>query len=474
MKINPSTKKFSFNPQDPKVMKPHSKDIEGVTSRNGIVSTDKVELRPYKITTLGGRPVWTRRDSKLKLRPNGDGDYVYPANQSNFTVANTFAATADTVKTFESKLSELTGKKINWAFREKKLGVSPTSGDWKNAYYARDKGGLFLFNFENKDGSKSSSGNSGEIVAHETGHAILDAMKPSWNRTNNPEIRAFHESFGDMLATLMSLKDEAVLERLVDKTGGDLRGGPKSQSNLVSEMGEELGGQVGIRSAYNDFHYKSPSQLPKRGNATQLGREAHDFSRLFSGAFYEILDGVSDSYRAEGQSPTEALRSAADEGMTMLVGMLEKSPSTGGSFRSMAKSMIDGDAEFNGGKRQDVLSDVFSRREIFTPTNLATTIAAAPGQNKEIILGADFGELAGVHVADYVEPGIGLNANGQGGQIEENVRLLQQDDDILLTKPGDSPEVGDFIKEDGSAYTSYVQWDNQGQASLLPSPYFFS
>lgn len=464
-----STRTFSYNPQDPAVMKAHTKTLEGVTAKSGQVSTDKVELRGYKVTTVMGRPISTRRDRNLKLRPNNQGEFIYPGDQSDFTVANTFVAAADTVRTFEEKLAQHTGRKLNWAFRNSKLGVSPTSGHWKNAYYSREHGGLFLFSFDTKNGEKSSSGNSGEIVAHEAGHAILDAVKPGWNRSNNVEIRAFHESFGDMLAILMSLKDEKVISSLVEDTGGDLRDGPKSKKNLVSEMGEELGNQIGIRSAYNDFHYKNPSELPNRGNETQLGREAHDFSRLFSGAFYEILDGISDGYRADGQTPDQALRSAADEGWTLLVGMLDKAPMSGGSFRRLAQSMIAGEKELNGGKRQELLRDVFARREIVRTNDLAT---AETAENVEsIVLGPEFGELSGVQVTEYSENS-GAPLLSSSHAIEDNVRMLQQDGDILITRPGQQLEIGDFVKQDGSSYTSYLNWDEQGQASLLPSPYF--
>ena len=50
------------------------------------------------------------------------------------------------------------------------------------------------------------SGESPDVVCHELGHAILDSLKPQLFDAASMEVAAFHESFGDMSASLSALQ----------------------------------------------------------------------------------------------------------------------------------------------------------------------------------------------------------------------------------------------------------------------------
>src|SRR5262249_32193521 len=47
---------------------------------------------------------------------------------------------------------------------------------------------------------------SPDVVCHELGHAVLDALRPQLFNAANTESAAFHESFGDMSAILCALQ----------------------------------------------------------------------------------------------------------------------------------------------------------------------------------------------------------------------------------------------------------------------------
>ena len=61
-----------------------------------------------------------------------------------------------------------------------------------------------------KTGTKSTwSGASTDVVAHESGHALLDQSRPDLWDSSYPETNAFHEAFGDCMALLTAFADPA-------------------------------------------------------------------------------------------------------------------------------------------------------------------------------------------------------------------------------------------------------------------------
>ena len=285
-------KDFNYNPQDPATLGNDTATIS-VRAENGGVETDTVKLDNKEAVFFFGRLIRVKDDPDYKLNPNADGNFVFDQSHESYTGANAFSASAATVNKYNEVYSELTGKKIEWAFGDDQLLVSPETGDWPNAFYARQMKGVHFFDVEG-----TSTGNSGEVASHEVGHAVLDALRPNFLGGSGPETGAFHEAFGDVLAMLMNLGNDTAVEKLVAQTGGDL----SSKRNIVSDMGEGFGNAIGlsggIRNSFNTFTYKDPATLPERGDETQLGHEVHDFSRLWSGAFYDVLDGISDANRA--------------------------------------------------------------------------------------------------------------------------------------------------------------------------------
>lgn len=87
-----------------------------------------------------------------------------------------------------------------------------------NAFY--DRVSLSFFHFTN-GGTTFLSGASTDVVAHEAGHGILDAIRPELITSAVFEVNAFHEAFGDCVAILTAFLDQsnrsAVLASLTEK-----------------------------------------------------------------------------------------------------------------------------------------------------------------------------------------------------------------------------------------------------------------
>lgn len=475
---------FSYNPQDPTVAEPGTTYVDGVVLGDSL-STDKIKMRNlFLVTDPLGQPVGMESDQEFKLQPNESGDFVFSKESEEFTSANAFATVARTVETFEKHLQEMTGKTLDWAFKESQLGIAPHAGKkietpFPNAFYTRfelergqgDQGNLFFFNFPNKDGMPASSANSGEVVAHEAGHAILDALKPNYFTSHAFEAGAFHESFGDMVALLMNLGDESVRARAISQTGGDL-----SKPSVLSNLGEELDGALSGgpgRQALNSFVYVNPDSLEHHTSPDKLARDSHSFGRLFTGAFYEVLDRINDRHLAQGMKPDEALSKTGETGWRLLVGQMENATdSSFVKFSEMAQAMIQGDTDFNDGENGEILESVFAKRKLLAPpqrTEAASIMGLSLDMNMDMDmpshlvemsfpLGDKFGALKGVKVSAQHELNIFKADDERLKQalLEKEIAHMVEHDEIFIPEPGKRAQLTDFLRADGSHYHAYL------------------
>jgi hypothetical protein len=473
-KPGPENKDFNYNAQDEATLAGDTATVS-VKAADGGVETESVILDNKKAVFFFGRLIALRDDANYKLSPNADGNFVYPKEHASHTGANTVSAAAQTVNKYNEVLGELTGKKIEWAFGEDQLLVSPETGEWPNAFYARQMKGIHFFDVKN-----TSTGNSGEVVSHEAGHAILDALRPNYLGGTGAETGAFHEAFGDTLAMLMTLGNEQAVDKIIAQTeGGDLSAKRNALSDMGEGFGEALGMTGGIRTSFNDFTWKDPSTLPERGSETQLGHEVHDFSRLWSGAFYDVVDGISDANRAAGMSPKEALMAAGEEGWKLLVGQMEAS-SAGSetNFKRMAQNLMAGDAKYNGGQRQDLIRDVMVKRELMEAGEglfkSATPEFSGQVVSREITFGENFGALAGVKMETKIDQPIvgGFFQRADTSlamEAQKGARLMLQNEEILFTDKGE-PGFDQLFKADGTAFKAYVTTNEAGEKELHRVP----
>jgi len=249
------------------------------------------------------------------------------------------------------------------------LFIQPRAGKQLNAFY--DRRALRFFYAKDPVTKKMVFAvNSTDVVAHELGHAILDAIRPDLFNVQSMEIWGFHESFGDIHAIINMLQHNLVLDFLLKETGGNL-----ARSNVVTKLAEEMGtaiynltrGRMGhtvgfLRNAINGFKYTPPEKLPRDGKDNQLTSECHSFSRVFTGAWYDILVAI---YNKEKQKMTqkEALVKARDVMAIYTFRSLRMAPATIRFYDAVAKSMLAVD-KANKYAYNDLMNKVFIKRRI--------------------------------------------------------------------------------------------------------------
>lgn len=153
------------------------------------------------------------------------------------------------------------------------LEVVPVLGNEANAYY---DGQRLVFCQVSKNKRTYYTGASTDVVAHETGHAILDALRPDLWSSNYLEVAAFHEAFADCIALLTALSDVDIRRELAHADSLD-------RHNFVETWGEELAWLAGSgyapRQALNTLTWHIPT----------ANDEIHDFGQIFTGCFYDII-----------------------------------------------------------------------------------------------------------------------------------------------------------------------------------------
>jgi hypothetical protein len=260
------------------------------------------------------------------------------------------------------------------------------AGEDLNAYYDRE--GLKFFRQE-VGGVTVWSGESPDIVSHETGHAVLDALCPWMWDAASAEIAAFHESFGDMSALLSGLQIESLAERVIGETDGEL-----SRTSRLSRLAEQLGWAIRqiapssadpdcLRNASNTFFYQDPVTLPPSSPASSLSSEPHSFSRVFTGSFLRVLAGMVTEQGSGSESITpESVRAAAVDAATLLVDAVQGTSAVPAYYAQVAAHMIDADARRFAGRYAIALRSGFVRHGILAPA-AATALTAEPSATSE-------------------------------------------------------------------------------------------
>lgn len=345
------TVKVSYVPQDPGMLPIQTAEVKS----DGFLRNER-----FQVSVGNGFPA---------PKPDRDGNFLTDdLNDPRLDASNCFYIANQTLEMAE----RYAGGTIEWGFQES-LGhpmlVKPHAGkEVMNAFYNSESGSVNFFSyFDEKSGERKRTGMNRDIVSHEIGHAILDALRPNFINGLSVGAGGFHESFADISAMLSALNDDHVIEALRLQTKGDL-----SKPNMVSSIGEEMGAAVfdkgPLREAVNKHKYADQAFLPYFDEAdpgSGLGTECHSYSNLFNGAWYELFVQFYNQASANPDSDFKsALIEARDKAGTLLLRAVEMGPVGDTSAREAAMSFLRADIVDNEGANLDTLKKVFLDRKI--------------------------------------------------------------------------------------------------------------
>jgi hypothetical protein len=218
------------------------------------------------------------------VSPNAFGDFIAAPDSPQFDAVHTFAVVRQTLTMYQRALSAVgNDMPLPWQWNSSvdttPLQVFPYGlPNVMNAFYSRSQGCLKFGDFV-PDGKAERvfTCRSFDIVSHETGHAVLDGLKPAWLGADNPpQTGGLHESFGDLTAIFLALSQLDQCEAVIAQTKARLHD-KTFLADIAEQFGLALGASTGLRNADNDL------------TLSAAGSEVHALSQVFTGAVYDIL-----------------------------------------------------------------------------------------------------------------------------------------------------------------------------------------
>jgi hypothetical protein len=231
------------------------------------------------------------RDARIVLgdgiepvAPNAFGDFVTMPDTPQFDAVHTFAVVRQTLTMYQRALSAASNEMpLPWQWNSSvdttPIKVFPYGlPNVMNAFYSRSQNCLKFGDFvPSGQPDRVYTCRSFDIVSHETGHAVLDGLKPQWLQADNPpQTGGLHEAFGDLTAIFLALSQLDQCEAVIAQTKAHLHD-KTFLADIAEQFGLALGSSTGLRNADNDL------------TLADAGTEVHAISQVFTGAVYDIL-----------------------------------------------------------------------------------------------------------------------------------------------------------------------------------------
>ena len=305
---------------------------------------------------------WDRRKRRFFFKHNGEKVLLTKAHRDlpQFHQVNVWAIIQSVLRMVEA--TWVLGRSAPWAFEGNRLTVVPHAGFLANAFYSRRSKSLEFYYF-GPQVKRVYTCLSHDIIAHETGHAILDGLRPLYFENSSVQTAAFHEFVADLTAIMISLLNNQLRWEVAKVVDGDL-----SRDTLIAALAEEFGqyaaGRPHLRSATNKKTIEEVSD----------STSPYPWSEVLTGAMWDILSGMFARYRAQpnkrtGKPPTDkqALLWAVNRFRRVAFQPLDYLPPADVQFSDYARAVLRADELVDPVDENDfraLMREVFEKRGI--------------------------------------------------------------------------------------------------------------
>lgn len=312
-------------------------------------------------------------------QPDDHDSYLYWPGTPEFDQVNAFYYATFTLRMMERYAQRV----LPWSFAAPRLKIYPHMGELANAFY-NEQAQVLGFHAYRVNGQQASTAQSADIVSHETAHAVLDGVRDLWNESFGLGCRALHESVADIVALLVALHDDALVQRVLKWTNDDLR-----LTNVITEVAEHLAQAEEanspdaaihthhLRNAINPFVNMAFDELPYdvADPETMLSRQEHNYSRVFTGAFWDIFVAIYDEFRQTDAAFIAATRARRELGGLLMLA-LDLSPVGELDYADAACVFLTADHILTAGAFLPMLKAAFIGRRILTSDQIDAHLAS--------------------------------------------------------------------------------------------------
>jgi hypothetical protein len=264
---------------------------------------------------------------------NSNRDFIFTPGTAEFDSAHVFAVVRQTLTMYQRVRG---GAALPWAWNTggntDPITAFPRAGVTPNAFYSRSLKALKFFYFTPSGATQPIyTGRSLDIVAHETGHAVLDGLKPGWLSGTGPaQTGGLHESFGDLTSLFLACSQLDQVEAALAATKANLHVG-NFLAALAEQFGAALGFPQGLRNADNDL------------KLSQVSNEVHAISQVFTGGIYDVLADIfsfEKNRQAATKDPARVLLEVAGQLCSVLVRALVAAPASAATYADVVNQML--------------------------------------------------------------------------------------------------------------------------------------
>ena len=292
----------------------------------------------------------------------------------------------------------------------------------QNAYYDAREGALCFGYFRNAPDARGRNVPGGftftclshDIVAHEVTHALLDGLRARFTRPSNPDVLAFHEALGDLVALFQRFTYPEVVRAALREA----RGEPEASAvltNLARQMARAMGrDRDGIRSAVrNDGEvrrYDEAGQEPHQLGQVLVEAVFDAFLTVFrrkSARLLRLCTGGTGVLPEGDLSPdlvdalAEKATSLAEQFLTICIRAVDYCPPVDLRFGEFLRAVLTADYDLvpsDPWGYREAWIDAFQRRGIY-PHGVASLSEDAllwrpPPPGTPPVAGLHFGDLA--------------------------------------------------------------------------------
>ena len=301
-------------------------------------------------------PARWAKDKWCFIRPDGQPIGKEDSKSFQFHQLNVWAIIQKILNFFED--SSALGRRIPWAFEGNRLIVVPHAGWGENAFYDRNSKSVQFYYCGTKERPVYTC-LSHDIVAHETGHAILDGIRPYYNEQSSLQTAAFHEFFADLTAILVALRNNVFRHVIEELTKGDLTKA-EPLTSLAEQFSRDVMNRDYLRSAINGYTMED----------VKIGRSPHDCSQALTGAMFDIMEKMAVNYINEREkSPLQALYYTIDRFHRVALQPLDYCPPVDIQFEDYTRAVLRcdqlSDPQDPHGYRE-IMRKIFEERHIPT------------------------------------------------------------------------------------------------------------